>query len=841
MQPGRDTERPTEWRHHPRGSPLASSTTPGRRPVGPRAAALALVAALVWVAGSATAHADRRDEDWADSLGIDVAAGIAGKDVPAAWRPVSVTLAPDAPVRGRLLVAGSHPGGTVLQSRTVEVGAGAEKRYHVLVPPEADVRVQVVADEGDRVATVTPRRDVVDGVLVGVLDPLDAADVPATTLPTTDQRTTAVTVEDGVLDLGPRALASLGTLVARQANLAALPDTHRQAVARYVADGGALVVVGANDPDLGLPWRPFTDGSGTGLVAAPGAWGASVSAIRGTPGASGGSDPDVVAVAAGRGRVVATPYDLGTEMLSSPAVWEHLAQPRPEASGAALRASEQLPHLLEQAFGRVVGAPPSVGWLAAFFLVYVLVAGPVVGVVLSRRRRPEVAWVVLPVVTALFVGGAFAGATGARPRVGAAATIDTWVDGLGTTRAVAGVRAPQAGQRVVTLPGSGWAVQGASWDGSLRVDEGDDTAVTLVQPGQSFGGLVAQRPVDAPPPLELEVAVFVDETRIEVTNTSGRDVDDLAVRLGTTTSHLAATLPAGETLVESLPSPDPLPAQPDLFAGGLGGPFDLDPGPEALAGLVRWGPLDGAPGTVWVTATTPTADHGVAIDGTAPVDHGRLVAVGSTPSLTDDATVPLEVQRDVVDAGPQLAAEAPLTLSGTGPATLRFRLPAEGPVTALDLALERGCCPDAAAAAPAQACGRVEARDPETGDVLEVRDACGDSPPCPPDASVCSWNEDAPGPAVEGQACFDDGACHELTWVPPDRKAPPPAPTADMQVWDHTDRRWVDHAEVVAEGATAQPGRWVGPLGDLWVRVTGELGPFDVAPQSVAATLGSAP
>lgn len=820
-----------------------------------------LAAATVLLVSAAPSYADGRaddggaDDGGADAMGLEAVLGIGGRDVPAAWRPVTVTLAPDAPLRGRVLVAADQGGGVVLRTRDVEVGAGTEKRYHLLVPPGGAVRVQVAEDDSDRVVTVTPRRDVVDGVLVGVLGGLDPQALPRTTLPTTDQRVAPVRLDHGLLDLGPRALQSLAALVVRQSDLVALPEAHRAAVARYVADGGGLVVVATTDPDLGLPWRTFTERTPAGLVAAPGAWGAAAADLAGRSATGAAGEIDVAAVAAGRGRVATTTWDLGTGPLTAAATWEHLAQPQGGLATGSRQDAHDLPGRVERSFGTTVGEPPSIGWLAVFFVVYVVVAGPVLGVVLSRRRHPELAWIVLPVVTALFAGAAFLGATGARPRIGAAAEVASWVDGLGTTLAVGGVRAPRAGQHDLVLPGVGWDVEGASWSGSARVVTGDDTTVTLALPAQSFGALVARRPLDGPPPLDVEVALFDGEARVEVTNTSGQDLADVTLRLATVTESLGARLPAGETLVRAVALPDALPAQRDpfdRFDRGARAGFAGEPGPDALAGLLEWGALDGAPGTAWVTATThaPLVDGVRTVDGTAPVDAGTLVAVGVTPPVTDDATTPFEVQRDLVAVADHTWSESPLTLSGSGPATLRFRLPAEGELAALSFALDggrgggvRGA--PAPAPVPLERCGTLEIRDAETGDLLGADDTvCSQDPPCPPDATSCTWDL-GEGPVVEGEACFVDVPCRQLVWTvppPPDRGPPPdPAPfppgAAQLQVWDHLDRRWVDLAEVAPDGLALEVAPWVGPLGDVWVRATGEFTPLDLAPQGVAAQL----
>lgn len=796
--------------------------------------AAVLLALLVLPAG--TAHADVADR--ADALGLDVTVGLGGHDARAAWQPLSVTLAPDEPVRGRIVVAAGSGGDSVVLRVVddVEVAAGTTKRWHLLVPPSSDLRVQVVEDGSDRASTVTPARRPVDGVLVTTLGSVEPGDLPAVTLPQTDQRVQVVTAPEDVLALGERALDAVGALVVRQADLAAMhPDLLRIVTAR-VADGATLVVLEATDPDLGLPWRAATAVDGDGLEAAPGAWAASTVAI-GT-GAQPRAATDLAAVAAGRGRLVVTTLDAGSPALADARPWEHLLQPAAGTPPTTDATERDLPGLVEQAFGDTVGNAPSIGWLVGFFAVYVLVAGPVVGVVLSRRRRPELAWVVLPVVTAVFAVAAVVGATGARPSSGAAAEVSTWVDGVGTTTAVAGVRAPRAGDHTIALPGVGWDVRTASWSSTTRVTEGSDTTMTLNLPGQSFGGIVAQRPTTDTPPLDVEVAVLHQLARVEVTNVGDRDLAEVRLRLGTAEHRLAGALPAGETLVDEVALREPLPSQHDPFGGP--GPGVFDEAFDALPHLLRWDVLDRAPGLVWVLAEDPLAPMLASVDGNTPDGRGRLVAVGATPPVTDDATTPYEVQRDLVAVGADTWVEQPLTVSGTGPATLRFRLPAEGTLDGLDLALDRGCCVNGFVA-PAQgqqveACGVLEERDAQTGALVRSTDVCSADPPCPDGAVSCGWSV-AGDADPEGEACYEDRPCTDLRWLVERPAEPAQAAQTGMQVWDHLERRWVEAADAEATIADGVVAPWVGPLGDVWVRAVGELSPLDVAPQSVSATL----
>lgn len=800
----------------------------------------ALAATLVVAALLLPLHPAAADEvsDRPTEVGAAATVGFAGHDTPDTWRPVTVTLSPDEPVRGRIVLAATGGSATVMRSLDVEVTAGTTKRWHLLAPPGSALQVQLVEDDG-RVAQLPLERRPGDVVLAGVLGSVDPAAVPRTSLPATGQAVEVVAVPDGVLDLGPRALEPLGTIVVREADLDALSDAHRTTLATWTAHGGGLVVAATTRPDLGLPWRAASTVGAATVEPAPGAWGATLAGLAAPTRRPVAAGADVAAVAAGRGRLVVTTGDVGTGALAEAGAWDHLLHPAARAASNGRRDTGELPGIVEQVLADAVGAPPSIGWLAGFFVLYVIVAGPVVGMVMSRRRRPELAWVVLPLVTAVFAVTAFLGATGSRPRAGAAAELGTWVDGVGTTTAVVGLRAPRPGQHTVTLPGGGWDVRSGSWDGRTRVTDGDATQVELSLPGQGFGGVVARRGTDAPAPLDVEVAVFGDEARVEVTNVGAADVHDVTLRLATVEHALQALLPAGETVVRTVPVPAALPRQLDPFARVDGGPFGMQPGRDGLAALLRWDELDRAPGLAWVTGELEAAPSTApAVDGHAPTDRGALVAVGVTPPVTDDATTPFEVQRDVVAIGPNAFADGPLTLSGSGPATLRFRLPAEGEVAALQLALDRGCCAGFVEPAIPARCGLLEQRDPATGDLVESRDLCSPEPPCPEGAVLCEWGAmDQPTP--EGRACFEDGTCRDLTWstdgVVGDMLPPRPA-GGEFEVWDHLARRWVESEVVdVAEGVTPP---WLGPLGDVWVRVNGEFGPLDVAPQSVSAVLG---
>lgn len=766
----------------------------------------------------------------AEALGLDVALGVGGAGVTGTWAPVEVRLAPHQPFRGQVLVAAGADGGQQLERIDVEVGAGATKRWFLLAPPQRPLTVQVVADGADEAVTVRPDEQRVDGFVVAALGSA-AEEIPAVTSPTLDRRSTVVALEAGVLDLGARALQSVSSLVVSEADLAALPDAHREVLVEAAGNGTQLVVTGISGAELGLPWRTATGVADGRLDPAPGAWVT--------------DDGTTAAVAAGRGRLATT-----TRPTGAVDDWEVLLQP---AASAATRQPQvdRLTNDLEQVFRATSREPVAMGWLVAFLVAHVVVVGPVLGVVLSRRRRPELAWVAVPVVTALFATAAFVGASGARPRVGVTATATTWVDGTGTTMIATGLQSPREATHVVELPGAGWAVLGTGWQTDARVDRSDGgrTRVHLELPSLASGGTVGWRAADGAPPLDVEVALVDGQAHVEVANVGGVDLDDVRLHLASDEFRLVDRLAAGDTHVAEVGVPDRLPDNRDMGFGGfegrplqaVGGDVTTDDR-RALLRLLHWDLFDRAPGVAWVSASTP-GGFGIDVpDVEGGASHlGSVVAVGVRPTTTDDVTTPFEVPRDSFLADGTFR-DTPSIVHGNGPVVQRFRLPREGDLASLQLALR----PNALGRGfvepmpEAMRCGTIEVRDTDTGDVLRVVEGCEDDM-CPPDAQMCSGSE-TPNGVLTGQACYPDGRCEDFRFtdqpgpgVEP-TPGPPPAAVGDtgLQAWDHEQRRWVDIIDPEGPGDLA----WVGPLGDVWIRTTGHLEGFDLAPQGVGATLG---
>lgn len=617
--------------------------------------ALAVVV-LVLAALAAGSPAAGQDDDGDSGLGLEVEVGYGGRTGGAAWMPVTVTLQPDRLVAGTLAVEVAGQNGGVREERAIEVTVGSRNAYRFVLPRGAVV-ASVDQGAGDPVTVrVPPGRD--DGdFLAGVL-----GGVPSSPPPVRSEvlgvSASWVAVDAQWAELSAGALAPLSGLVADGRALAALSEDGLRNVAAAVAAGLDLVVVAPVPADLALPWD---------LEA--GAWTLPAAAVTDDAGTDAAA---AVVVPAGRGRVATTMAGPGEGALGgSSALWSALIEPRPtHASGEE--------HLMGGAVGSVLGAGssgvPALPWLAVFLVAYILVVGPVNGVVLARLGRRELAWVTVPAVTVVFTAAGWLGATGSQPPVGFAGSATAWVDGTATESVVAVVRAPTPGRRELALPGGGWEVRTEGVSQPAVVQRVDGLRADLDLPALQPGGIVARRTVDLPAPLRVEAEGTPAGLTVTVTNVAAETVSDVTVRAATASTRIGALEP-GEVRTVTLEG-DHLPVAD--FMGGGGPPLPMpgapQQGPLALATVLA-DELDGDPGLVWAAGTTATSATGVRIDERAPQDLGGYVAVAvratGSPRLHS-------VDRELVDAGPDAYRPAPLTVEGSGPAILRFRIPPAG-------------------------------------------------------------------------------------------------------------------------------------------------------------------
>lgn len=785
----------------------------------------------------------------AEELGIEVTAGYGGHLLRSRWVPVEVTVAPDRLVSGELRVLTEGNAGRQAEQRTIEVAAGAVKVFRFVVPPTFGMTVELEL-EGGRPVRVPVGTDTSAQYLVGVLGeelPEGAPPVNAYALQTP---ATLVPVALEWLDRSDRALDAVTALVADASELGAMSERALTNLRSAVAAGLDLVVVADRDGAVALPlpddWIPAISATSQQVVAPGGAAG-SVRVLEPTAAAwvlrpmdlamDGGDEPVAAAVTAGRGRVAVVGVGLGEGPLgANGALWGHLAPPNGITQGfenpRVQRVAAIAPETLR---GDRFDIPP-IGVLAIFVILYVLAVGPVNGVVLTRLGRHELAWITIPAITLVFGAAAWLGAAGSSPPVGATARASWWIDGQGGELAVAAVRDPRAGVHTISLPGEGWAVTSATWNVPGIIDRVDrDTDIQFDLEAMEIGTAIGWRAHEQREPLAVELTGTPGEPLIRVRNLTGAPVADLHLHVATTRVAVGDLAP-GEQQEYELPRPDRLPVRQgfgDDFAE-LRGPDGMVGAPAAMEALLRWEVLDGAPGVIWVTGTVPgSLDLGtVRADGVPASDHGTFLAVGTTARPTTSEVGPSAVQRQLVVPGfGEVWQPGPLTIEGRAEAVLRFRLPRVRPLGALVSSLERGQMMEGAGRF--EQCWVQEVRDPD-GNIVANQEVCGDPsnpppPPCPPDAATCEFD----GELVT--VCDEDGACYDAEVSAPPEMPEQPRRSDGLEVWDVAERAWIPLAEAFPDDR-GDAGRLVSPLGEVLVRVSGELRPFDFSGRGLALT-----
>lgn len=371
---------------------------------------------------------------------IDIAAGHDGFYVPDRSVPVTVSVTAERLLRGALEVTVRPQGGPAQAGSRVrvpvEVAGGSTKQFLVVAPPARSfglpgaVASAQLLDNSDDVLAASERHSLQPAggdELVGLLPgSLDRANPPAAA-PLAVGAGVARLVQLGRAEVAqaPASLEALGTIAAGPDDLASLAPPVRRAVLRWLGDGGNLLVDAApGSPVDGLPpsWQPGPRGHGT----------AGMGRVRLTDGAMAGDRWDGLVEPTTAGAQGEESLRFGG--FGGPA----------SSIGDALAADAGL---------RV----PAIGGLLAFLLVYVVVVGPVTAIVLRRRRRSDLAWIVIPVVAVVFTAGSYVGAEELRGRTKLAHGTALELDALGgkaTTFVGIAARGRQATQ--VSFPGA-WA------------------------------------------------------------------------------------------------------------------------------------------------------------------------------------------------------------------------------------------------------------------------------------------------------------------------------------------------------------------------------------------------
>jgi len=602
-----------------------------------------MAATLVVVGSSPAVAGEAPDEPVPVTLTLTPTVGSGGEQGDHIVMRVAVTAA--ELVEGTLSVG--LDSGNLVVNQPLQVPAGTTKEVLAVITLDNEGWVQAELSDGDEVVAEERQRIRIEpGVeRVGVLAQLAArtAERPEQLTMATDLgRAELAALPSEVLDLGVIALDAFDIVVGTGDDLRDLSADQRAALLLWVHLGGRLLLDDAGGLDaLPEPWRP--------VAGATYAW-AGRGEVRLVDGAASAGEWAELIQPTG---VRSERLDFGSDVMLDP------------QSGLASRAGFELPNLT-----------PLIGGL----LVYGFVIGPVVYLVLRRRRRLTFGWVLIPALAVLAAGTIVV--AGDHFRSGGHATSSTYVE----TSPVGAVALTNTltissggGTSAVGLPG-GWQPLGLDFFfGGAGLPASIETATVGFEHRQTLEpGQVAANGFSGPwATTDLQVTAAVDGRQITgtVINRTGADLHDVAVFAGTS-AELVGDVAAGASATWAVPIPRDL----GMFGQRAGAvwppPFMAEGQPGA--GLVEWGVL-GSASSQWEPYPTglaravgwhetpagpielgDEATHVTAVAALAPIDPG-----GAAPSV---ATI-----RTVVVRSPILAINA--NGFGGGDVVMRYLLP----------------------------------------------------------------------------------------------------------------------------------------------------------------------
>jgi hypothetical protein len=435
------------------------------RTASPRAARLALLlVALSLLLAAVPVRA-------ASSITVEARALLDGRYAFGGWAAIAVTLVNEGEPTEGYLTAETRSG---VMRRFVEMPAAARKVVTLYVQPEAfQRRITVRYDEpnGAAEAVVEVRAlEQTSGQAAIVGD--GAGNLRPQLTSTDDGRASPLSLTVADLPERPEPLEGLDAIV-WAADGSGLTEAQRRSLARWLADGGELVVLGGPDWQartaafldlLPLEGLAAVDGVSQGELAA---WAgtsepatAEATVVAGTLGAEGRAlvraDDGTVLLSMrpiGAGHVVMVGSDLATQehrgWTGAPGLWSRLLP-----TTAALEQFWGFPgrddaeSAMSQALGNVpaLEVPPA-ELLLAVIVAYILLIGPISYVILRRLDRRELAWVTAPLLVVLFTACSYGIGTqlkGGEVIVNQISLVrSNTVGGVATVQAYAGIFSPE--------------------------------------------------------------------------------------------------------------------------------------------------------------------------------------------------------------------------------------------------------------------------------------------------------------------------------------------------------------------------------------------------------------
>jgi len=404
---------------------------------------LVLAAVAIWAGSLLAPLASPAAQDGLPAgLSMQADAAFGGTFKYGEWLPVWVDLAnsgPDLDVEVRVRLTGS--GGTTTFAAPVALPTGSRKRVPVYVLPNNyshELQVELTSEGkvlASRKVPVSPRVNVT--YLVGLVAPQRGALhlLLGASLPGQSRIVDLVDVSLAELPERAEALRSFDCLVFNDVDTSSLTPEQAAALEAWVQKGGRLVVGGgagarrtaAGLPGSLLPVVPRSEVEMDSVDALAGLAGGEAIRVPGPFLVATGDANEGHSLAAegelalvrerlvGSGSVDWVALDLSTSPFDAwsgtTAFWEALLSPGaayPPWMAQDMSARQMQAGNMTYALSNLPAMDlPSVQGLALLLAVYVLVVGPVNYLVLRWRKRLQLAWVTIPLLTLLFAGGAF--------------------------------------------------------------------------------------------------------------------------------------------------------------------------------------------------------------------------------------------------------------------------------------------------------------------------------------------------------------------------------------------------------------------------------------------------
>lgn len=536
--------------------------------VAPRAGhALGRAVAAVLLAVAALLPAAPVPVRAAEPVTMEARALLEGHARLGSWFAIAVDLANDGPaVTGELRIAGGANARTQYGVE-VELATGSRKQFVLYAQPPAFGTLAVSLVSG---STTVAKRTVAialhdaSQLVVGVL-----AEQPGRIAAELDLLPSAAGLLPVVVSLEPQDLpervegwAALDRLVWQDTDAAALSTLQLEALRRWIAGGGRLVIAGglagpdalAALPDAILPYRPTAvlDADPEvlrGLLGSLPGDAAALPALAGSAGAGrvlATSGDRVIAadLAYGSGGVTLLGFDPTVPWLAAGDTWDAPLWRRflPARSGGTAAFSDDS-QLISALQNLPMLALPPVGGLLALLVGYIVLVGPLNYLVLRRADRREWAWLTVPALILVFATGAFAFGGSLRGSDvivhevaivrGAAGTSEA------TVQSYLGVFSPSRTTYEVRVPGGALLAApintemfGPDTSGLLDVLQGDPARIRNMAVGVASMRAVRAEAAVTGPVVTADLRLEADRLRGTLRNASDRTLEAPAIVLG---------------------------------------------------------------------------------------------------------------------------------------------------------------------------------------------------------------------------------------------------------------------------------------------------------------------